>query len=109
PTGSLRGSRRHVMVSGTGYTTMTDLVDQLAAHKTLGSAPRTELAWLASHGSLRNLTAGDVVTAKGEHAEGLFVVLTGRVAIFVDRGGGLKKVMEWRAGDVTGLLPYSRM
>jgi hypothetical protein len=27
----------------------------------------------------------------------------------VDRGAGPKKVMEWRAGDVTGMLPYSRL
>jgi hypothetical protein len=28
--------------------------------------------------------------------EGLFVVLSGYIAIFVDRGAGLRKVMEWR-------------
>lgn len=37
------------------------------------------------------------------------MVLSGRIAIFVDRGGGRHKIMEWREGDVTGLLPYSRM
>ena len=41
--------------------------------------------------------------------EGLFVLLSGRIAIYVDRGSGTHKVMEWRAGDVTGMLPYSRM
>jgi signal transduction histidine kinase len=87
----------------------TDLVDRLVEHKTLGAAPREELAWLASHGSLRQLDAGDVLTAKGSNVEGLFVVLSGRIAIFVDRGAGLHKIMEWRDGDITGLLPYSRL
>lgn len=87
----------------------TDIVDQLTEHKTLGSAPREELAWLASHGAVRHLNAGDVLTAKGATVEGLFVILTGRLAIFVDRGAGRHKVMEWRSGDVTGLLPYSRL
>jgi len=27
----------------------------------------------------------------------------------VDRGAGPHKIMEWRAGDVTGMLPYSRL
>jgi signal transduction histidine kinase len=36
-------------------------------------------------------------------------MLSGHVAIFVDRGAGRNKVMEWRAGDVTGVLPYSRL
>jgi signal transduction histidine kinase len=89
--------------------TAIDIVDQLTEHKTLGSAPREELAWLASHGTVRQLNAGDVLTAKGATVEGLFVLLTGHVAIFVDRGAGRHKVMEWRSGDVTGLLPYSRL
>ena len=89
--------------------TATDLVDRLAAHQTLGGAPREELTWLASHGSLRHLNTGDVLSAKGARIEGLFVVLSGRIAIFVDRGAGLHKIMEWRGGDVTGLLPYSRL
>jgi signal transduction histidine kinase len=41
--------------------------------------------------------------------EGLFVFLSGHVALFVDRGAGLHKVIEWRAGDVGGLLPHSRL
>jgi signal transduction histidine kinase len=87
----------------------TELIDRLAEHKTLGAAPREELAWLASHGTLRQLVAGEVLTAKGARVEGLFVVLSGRIDISVDRGAGPKKIMEWRGGDVTGLLPYSRI
>lgn len=88
---------------------MTDIIDQLAEHKTLGSAPRYELAWLASHGEVRHLNAGDTLSAKGETVDWLFVILTGRFAIFVDQGAGRRKVMEWRSGDVAGLLPYSRL
>jgi signal transduction histidine kinase len=86
-----------------------DLVDRLAEHKTLGAAPREELEWLVSHGALRHLNEGEVLSAKGVPVAGLFVVLTGHIAIFVDRGAGRHKVMEWRAGDVAGMLPYSRL
>ena len=89
--------------------TAPDLVDRLAAHKTIGNVPREELVWLASHGTLRRMDTGDVLTAKNTAVEGLFVVLSGRIAIFVNRGAGPHKVMEWHGGDVTGLLPYSRM
>ena len=27
----------------------------------------------------------------------------------VDRGAGPQKMIEWRAGDVSGILPYSRL
>jgi signal transduction histidine kinase len=36
-------------------------------------------------------------------------VLSGRISISVDRGTGLHKIMEWGGGDVTGMLPYSRL
>jgi signal transduction histidine kinase len=89
--------------------TTTDLLDRLAAHRTLSPAPRQELAWLVAHGSLLEMQSGDVLTAAGAKPMGLIVVLSGRIAIFVDRGGGLHKMMEWGEGDVTGTLPYSRM
>ncbi len=86
-----------------------DLTTRLAAHKTLAAAPPEELAWLASHGSLKELATGDILSTKGTQVAGMFILLSGRVAIFVDRGAGLHKTMEWREGDVTGLLPYSRL
>lgn len=89
--------------------TTTDLVDRLVEHKTLGAAPREELAWLASHGTLRHLAEGGVMSRKGMPVDGLFVILRGRVAIFIDRGAGRHKVMEWPAGDVSGVLPFSRL
>ena len=87
----------------------TDLVDRLAAHETVGKAPREELGWLAAHGRVWHLAEGDRLVAAGTPVKGLWVVLTGRLAIFVDHGAGRNKVMEWRAGDVSGTLPYSRM
>lgn len=86
-----------------------DLIEQLAQHKTLGSAPREEHAWLVGHGTLRHVAEGEVLTQKGHAVEGFYVILQGHIAIFIDRGAGRHKAMEWRAGDVTGLLPYSRM
>jgi len=88
---------------------LTDLVDRLAQHTTLGSAPREELAWLAAHGSLRNVPEGILISEKEVPVEGMFVVLEGHIALFVDRGAGRHKIIEWRAGDVAGLLPYSRL
>jgi CRP-like cAMP-binding protein len=86
-----------------------DLVDRLSGHHVVGNAPREELTWLAAHGTLQQLAAGDVLSRKGAPVTGLFVVLSGRVAIYVDRGAGRQKLMEWRGGDVTGMLPYSRL
>jgi len=86
-----------------------ELVDKLAAHRMIGPAPRAELEWLAAHGEVRHFVAGEALARKGEIPTELIVVLEGRGGMYVDRGGGVRKVTEWQAGDVTGLLPFSRM
>ncbi len=86
-----------------------DLIDRLAEHKKLGTAPREELSWLAAHGTLRYLDAGEVLSHKGQPVEGLHIVLSGHVSLSVDRGSGPQKMIEWRAGEVSGILPYSRL
>src|SRR5215475_4203169 len=86
-----------------------ELVERLTQHRTLGSAPREELEWLAEHGVLRSLKVGDVLSHKGQPVAGMYAVLSGRLAIFVERGSGPQRMTEWRGGDVTGTLPYSRL
>ncbi len=49
-----------------------------------------------------------MTTRKSQPEEWLHVAFTGHVAIHVDRGAGSRKIIEWRGGDVFGLLPYSR-
>jgi signal transduction histidine kinase len=49
------------------------------------------------------------MTASTGSVRGLFVVLDGHLSIRVDRGAGPRIVMEWHGGDVTGVLPYSRI
>ncbi len=89
--------------------TETDLVERLANHKAVGAAPREELEWLAAHGFVRRLEVGDALAAQGAPVEGLFVILSGRISLFVDRGAGPYKLFEWQGGDVGGVLPYSRL
>jgi signal transduction histidine kinase len=87
----------------------TDLVDRLAALPGLGEVPREELEWLVAHGTFEVHEAGYVVGPKGARIEKLWLIVSGLVAIRVDRGAGPRLVTEWHAGEVTGMLPYSRM
>jgi signal transduction histidine kinase len=88
---------------------LTPLIARLAEHKTLGSVPREELAWLARNGILHKLETGDLLERKGVQVEWLHVILAGHLVLFVDRGSGPQKAIEWRAGEVSGILPYSRL
>lgn len=84
------------------------LLARLGAHRALGTAPAGEHRWLATHGTPRVFQVGDVVTAKGQQAAAMMIVFAGHLVIRTDRGAGMHKVFEWRAGDVGGVMPYSR-
>jgi signal transduction histidine kinase len=90
-----------------------DVVDRLRQHRTLGAMPESELSWLAARAVLRRFEAGEHMGRRGQNllsaGLGLEVVLSGRFSNHVDRGGGPRRVIEWQAGDVTGVLPFSRM
>lgn len=85
-----------------------DLVERLAQHRTIGSAPRSELEWLAAHGYIQHFERGEMIR-KGDPVRSLWIFLSGVTAFYQDRGLGPRKVTEWRGGDVSGVLPYSRV
>jgi signal transduction histidine kinase len=86
------------------------LVERLNAHRLLSGVPREELVWLAAHGELRSLRTGDVVVSPDlGPVEEMWVLFTGRLAVYRVRDGVQRKLMDWTGGDVTGLLPYSRL
>src|SRR5262249_33032627 len=87
----------------------TSVLERLSAHRTLSAVPHEQIAWVAAHGVLRHFEAGAILTSMNGQVEGLHVVLSGHLTIHVDRGTGRRKIMEWRGGDVTGLMPYSRL
>ena len=90
--------------------TLDQIVARLAAHKTVGSAPRDELEWLARHGRLKRYESGGVMVPQSDVVREMVIMFTGHAAIYVERAGtGRRKALEWFGGDVTGTLPYSRM
>ena len=86
-----------------------DLVARLGAHKVLGNAPRAELEWLIAHGTLERYQENDLIARKGQPVEAMYIILSGHAAHMLDQGGAWRKAIDWYAGDVTGMLPYSRM
>lgn len=85
------------------------LVDRLANLPGLSEIPLKELEWLVSHGQFEIHDVGTVLAQKGKPIEKLWIMLSGCIAVRVDRGAGPRLVIEWRDGDVSGMLPYSRM
>jgi signal transduction histidine kinase len=86
-----------------------EMIERLAKHRALEGMPRQELEWLARHGELRRFRAGEMLSIKGTEPFYMTVMLTGSGGIYMERGGARRKVMEWGAGELTGMMPFSRM
>ncbi|PWT97939.1 MAG: hypothetical protein C5B51_30320 [Terriglobia bacterium] len=69
--------------------------------------PEEQLAWLAEQGDDVRAEAGEVIFREGAPADHMFVFLEGE---FEGRAEGPEhRVFHVRAGEVTGLLPFSRL
>ncbi len=100
--------RRGFMGSPT-RTETSSLESRLAEFDSLSQIPREERLWLAAHGDVARYRTGEVILEGGKPVQLLWVCLSGRVVIDVDRGAGPRRTFEWGPGDVGGMLPYSRM
>jgi signal transduction histidine kinase len=83
--------------------------ERLRSHRLFGTAPEAELRWLAARGNIRRFAASETLTYKGEPILHMWVLLSGHLAFYTERGSGRGKIMEWFGGDVAGVLPYSRL
>ncbi|MBV9572725.1 MAG: cyclic nucleotide-binding domain-containing protein [Acidobacteriales bacterium] len=80
-------------------------VDELKSVSTFADLPAEGLEWLASHMGAVDLEAGEIIIYEGEPAEYLIVLLRGELR--AEREDGRMYIA--RAGQVTGLLPFSRL
>src|SRR5579863_5694450 len=70
--------------------------------------PDDQLDWFLSQAQEMNLKAGDTYARQGDPADAMFIILEGQLQ---GRGeiGGETVTFELKPGDVTGVLPFSRM
>jgi len=70
--------------------------------------PDDQIEWFLSKSQEAHLAAGETYVRQGDPADTMFVILEGQ---FQFRGefGGETVVLSTKAGDVTGVLPFSRM
>jgi signal transduction histidine kinase len=86
-----------------------ELLERLRQHRLVGSCPPHELEWIADHSVFYRWTTDQAPFRKGDVRREFFIVLTGRFAIHIEERHGWRRVMEWTGGDISGLVPYSRM
>src|SRR5579863_1167079 len=64
--------------------------------------------WLAEHGEEIVAQPGDILFEEGQPADRMILILKGEIQVRRQRGGPMELFIG-RAGQMTGLLPFSRM
>ena len=85
------------------------VVDKLASFPVFDAVPRTELEWLGARGSVFDARPGQVMMQPGAPIDEMWIVLTGRLAVQIEKEGGWRKFLDLNAGFVLGAVPFSRM
>ena len=83
--------------------------DELRRVKVFGGLSDGELEWLAGNGDVLEFGPGEAIFRSGDPADSMIVILEGAMELLVGVGGQLVPTFVQYAGEVTGLLPFSRM
>jgi signal transduction histidine kinase len=88
---------------------MSFTTDELGSVAILQGLPVSQLAWFAEHGDQVRLARGEHMFECGQPADFMFIVVSGTIEGYEKVGGELLLVATTGPGQVTGMLPYSRM
>lgn len=75
----------------------------------LQSVPATELEWMARAGKEWDLAEGDFLFKRDQASDNLHILLEGKLRLYGLVNGSQREFGAMESGDITGVLPYSRM
>ena len=93
-------------VSPTPVEEIAEAIDRIGP---LHGLPFEDRVWLAHHGREVIAEAGSVLFEEGAPAEDMILILKGEIHVRRQQSGGPMALFIGRAGQMTGLLPFSRM
>ena len=85
------------------------LATELRRVEVLAGLTDEQLEWLASHGQVMQFGPGEMLFREGDPADSMFFILEGSIDLLIGVGGQMVPTFVQYAGEVTGLLPFSRM
>ena len=81
---------------------------ELLRFPTFADLPDDQIDWFISQSKEMNLKAGDTYLRQGDPADAMFVILAGHLQVRGELNGEIVS-FDLEPGDVTGVLPFSRM
>ncbi len=85
------------------------LAERLKSVPVFAELAPEDLDWLASRMEIKHFEPGDVVLAEGSPADRMVVILEGEAQIQRENGVGDGRTYSAHAGQLTGMLPFSRL
>jgi CRP-like cAMP-binding protein len=81
----------------------------LATVTAFAGLPDATLEWLLAHGASRHLAPGEILFEPGAPAELMTAIIRGGIQFYAVKGAQREPIFRAEAGQVTGVLPYSRL
>lgn len=85
------------------------LLEELSQLATLDSVDRSALQWLIDNSDYLAVEKGTEFFQPGDSADHMIIVLEGKYVIRMMRNGRMRDLGVWTSGQITGVLPFSRM
>jgi signal transduction histidine kinase len=96
------------VVAPASPTPVEEIAEALGHIGPLAGLPLQDRLWLARHGDEVVAGTGDILYEEGAPAEHMVIILKGEIHVRRQQGGPMALFIG-RAGQITGVLPFSRM
>jgi signal transduction histidine kinase len=90
-------------------TNLSALVDELRKVSVFSDLPQEHLEWFVSNCKEHRFAQGELVFREGTPAEFMSIIFEGRIFARRESEGADSPIFIAKKGDVTGVLPFSRM
>jgi signal transduction histidine kinase len=85
------------------------LIEDLRKVPQLSDLSDEILQWIIDRSEVHTFEADEILTKTGDPVEYMWIIVRGSYDFYWDTNGQLTYIRSWKGGDVSGLLPYSRM
>jgi signal transduction histidine kinase len=97
------------MTDSPATATAEELLAKLRLVRVFEDQPREELLWFISQCQERRAAPGDIIMREGEPPDFMMIMLEGEMRARSEHGSPDGPVFTINTGDVTGMLPFSRL
>ncbi|MGB2623035.1 MAG: ATP-binding protein [Candidatus Acidiferrum sp.] len=97
------------MTESSAPSSAEELVVKLRTIPVFADLPHEDLLWFISQSEERRAAPGEIIMREGEHPDFMMVMLEGEMRARAEHGSSDGPVFTITAGDVTGMLPFSRL